>query len=129
MTHSNSDLRLWARIAILALIATALGAVIAAPWLGLLIIFAIAMSRRGQLLLLGPHARPHRQPATRRSDAAPGRERTRPHARRGEHADVRTRGGRANNEVTGPASALERLRSLRSTTGLNSAGRAQLRGG
>lgn len=61
MTHSNSDLRLRARIVILALVATALGAVIATPWLGLLIIFAIAMSRRGQLLLFGPRARPHRQ--------------------------------------------------------------------
>lgn len=97
MTHSNSDLRLWARIAILALVATALGALIAAPWLGLLLIFAIAMSRRGQLLLFGSHARPNRHPATRRWDAAPGDKRTRPSTRGAEHADVRTRGGRANN--------------------------------
>jgi hypothetical protein len=97
MTHSNFDLRLWARIAMLAIVATALGAVIAAPWLGLLIIFAIAMSRRGQLLLFGPHSRPNRQPATRRWEAALGHERTRPPNRGAEHADVRTRGGRANN--------------------------------
>lgn len=78
MTHSNSGLRLWVRIAILALVATALGAVIAAPWLGLLIIFVIAMSRQGQLLLFGPHGRPNHQSTTRRWDVAPGDERTGP---------------------------------------------------
>jgi hypothetical protein len=83
MTRSNLDLRLWARIAIVAIAATLLGTVIAGPWLGLLIVFAIAMSRRGQLLLFGPHAaRSGWQNATSRGT---------------EHAGVRTRGGRPNN--------------------------------
>lgn len=79
MTRSNLDLRLWARIGIVAIVATMLGTVIAGPWLGLLIVFAIATTRRGQLLLLGPHAaRPSWQNATSRSDPATGDDRTRP---------------------------------------------------
>ena len=104
MTHSNSDLRLWIRIAILAIVATTLGAMIAAPWLGLLIIFAIAMSRRGQLLLFGPHARPNRQHARRRWDAATVDDRTQPPSRRAERAD--TRRTRQHHDVIRPQRAL-----------------------
>ncbi len=58
-TSAGIDLRLWARISVLALTCAGLGAVIIGPWLWLAIGIAIAMSRRGQRLLFGP--RIHRQ--------------------------------------------------------------------
>jgi hypothetical protein len=103
MTDSNPDLRLWARIANVAVVATALGAVTVGPWLGVLIIVAVALSRRGQLLLFGPHiASQHRQNASSRWAPATIEERTQPRTRRAEHPGDRTRRRKSQHSRSDP---------------------------
>jgi hypothetical protein len=76
----------------------ALGAVIVGPWLWLLVGFAIATTRRGQLLLFGRHAAGRgSQKAPSRPDTATVDDRTQAPRRRSASNDERTLGGRPSN--------------------------------